>query len=147
MFAKPYEKLLFRDETPRWAYKNCRLENICSPKHIKNCCFGMRPRAGFIKTFVWRTCFAKPYLKLLSWVETPRWAYKNCHLENMGPPNHIKNCCFGMMPRAGLIKTAIWRTRVRQTILITDTFSPRASERHPQKTVDRRRGNKEREEN
>ena len=79
----------------------------------------MRPRTGRMKTIIWRTGVRQTLLKTVVLNETPRWAYENYHLENMCSPNHIRNCCFGIRPRAGIIKTVIWRTCVRETILET----------------------------
>ncbi len=79
-------------------------------------------RVRFMKVSFQEHVFANPYLKLLFRNETPRWAYENYHLEHMRSPNHIRNLCFGMRLRVGLMKTAIWRTCVRQTILKTNVF-------------------------
>ena len=40
-----------------------------------------------------------------------------------------------MRPRTGVIKTIIWKTCVRETILITDTLAPRTVGQHPKKLL------------
>ena len=57
--------MLFFDKTPLRAYKNCGLEISGAQKHIKTCCFWMRPRSGLIKTMVWRAVVAQSILKLV----------------------------------------------------------------------------------
>ena len=52
-----------------------------------------------------------------------------------------------MMPRAGIIKTIIWRTHVRQTILITVTFATKPRGPYPKTAKIEKRDNKEIEEN
>ena len=51
-----------------------------------------------------------------------------------------------MMPRTGIIKTVIWRTGVRQTILIIVTFASKPRGRYPKSTKIQKGDNKEIEE-
>ena len=115
-------------------------KNVCPQNYIrKTWCLRKRPRA---EALFGGPVLAKPYLKRLFWNKTPRWAYKHNQLEHMCSPNHIKNhllFCYKTprwvyenyhlenmcslllwtkIPR-GLMKTIVWRTCVRKTILET----------------------------
>ena len=66
--------------------------------------------------------FAKPYYKLLSLNNAPRWAYKKAASgEHVFAKPYYKLLSLNNA-RAGLMKTVIWRTCVRQTSLKTDVF-------------------------
>jgi|AACY02.10.fsa_nt_gi hypothetical protein len=65
-------KNMFLNETPRWAYENYHVENMCSPNHIRKMC-----RLN----------------------EAARFRYKNYYLENMTVPKHIKNDCLSTRHR------------------------------------------------
>ena len=90
-------KLLFLNKTPQRAYKNYGLEirrglrqSRClevnrAQKHIKTCCFWMRPRSGLTKTMLWRSVVRQKHIKTCLFLnETPQRAYKNYGLEISG---------------------------------------------------------------
>ena len=77
------------------------LEDLCSPSHIWNGCFGIKPRDGLINIIIWRTRLQNNIKLLLPW---------NKGLRNMCSPSHVRNLCFGIRPRALFFQTIIWRT-------------------------------------